>query len=350
MGEPGRATADVPGVSTDALRTWMSGHGLGNTGALALERVGLGQSNLTYRVTDEAGQRWVLRRPPLGELLQSAHDVVREARILCALGPTPVPVPHVYGTLQPGVVDDDAPAVVMAWVDGIVIDRPEVVESMSPTRREAAARSLARALAGIHAVDVRQAGLDDLASQEPYAPRQLRRWSTQWRRSQTRDLPLLDELTERLWQHVPAQSETTLVHGDLHLRNVITSPQSGEVAAVLDWELSTLGDPLADVGTLLAYWPAADEVGIDPFAPSALPGFPAREELVTTYAEASGRDTTDVVFWHALGLWKLAVIGEGVLRRAQDQPLNRAASGTPTADRIEALVQRADAVAASAGI
>ncbi|GAB7004948.1 phosphotransferase family protein [Nocardioides sp. AN3] len=350
MGEPSRATVEVSGVSTDALRAWMSDRGLGNTGALALERVGLGQSNLTYRVTDEAGQRWVLRRPPLGELLESAHDVVREARILCALAPTPVPVPQIYGTVQPGVIADDSPAVVMAWVDGTVIDRPEVVETIPPAGRRACALSLARALAAVHAVQLRQARLDDLASHKPYAPRQLRRWSAQWHRSRTRDLPLLEDLTERLWQHVPPQTETTLVHGDLHLRNVIMSPQTNEVAAVLDWELSTLGDPLADVGTLLAYWPAADEVGIDPFTPSALPGFPTRDELVMTYAEASGRDTSDVPFWHALGLWKLAVIGEGVLRRAQDEPRNRAESGTPTADRIEALVRQADAVARSVGI
>jgi aminoglycoside phosphotransferase (APT) family kinase protein len=235
-------------------------------------------------------------------------------------------------------------------VDGVVIDRPQAADGMPRDRRRAVALSLARALATVHAVDLDDTALARLASHKPYAPRQLKRWSEQWQRSKTKEIPALDALTARLRRGVPDQRETTLVHGDLHLRNVITSPTTGDVVAVLDWELSTLGEPLADLGTLLAYWPSAGEPGIDPFAPSSLPGFPTRSEIVEEYARASGRDTRNVAYWHALGLWKLAVIGQGVLRRALDEPLNKAAAGTPTPERIEAIVDYAHEVATDAGI
>jgi aminoglycoside phosphotransferase (APT) family kinase protein len=344
----------ITGVDPDGLRRWMVANGLAPVGGLTLERIGLGQSNLTYRVRDATERRWVLRRPPLGELLESAHDVVREARILSALEPTPVPVPRVRGVLPPGTVDAAAPAVVMSWVDGAVIDRPAVAAAMPPACRRTAALSLARALAAIHGVDLGSTGLADLTVHSPYATRQLKRWSRQWQRSRTRELPALDALTGRLRAAVRPQCGTTLVHGDLHLRNVILEQGSGDVAAVLDWELSTLGEPLADLGTLLAYWPAAGEPSIDAFAPSKLPGFPDRSEIVAEYRRASARDAAAdaaaVAYWHALGLWKLAIIGEGVLRRALDEPLNKAAEGTPTRERIEALVDHAHAIATAAGI
>jgi aminoglycoside phosphotransferase (APT) family kinase protein len=170
----------------------------------------------------------------------------------------------------------------MSFVDGVVVDRMAVAETMPAQRRRAVAFSLARTLATVHAVDLDETGLTGLASHKPYAPRQLKRWSEQWRRSKTRELPALEALTQRLWDGVPDQRETTLVHGDFHIRNVITSPDSGEVVAVLDWELSTLGDPLADLGTLLAYWPAAGE-------------FALLSQRRTAAAQAAGRFDDEIV-------------------------------------------------------
>ncbi|GAB3565270.1 hypothetical protein GCM10027445_10470 [Amycolatopsis endophytica] len=150
----------------------------------------------------------------------------------------------------------DVPAVLMSRVDGFVLDRREVVDAIPLGRRSEAAHSLVAAMAAVHRVDLAETGLAGQASTKPYAQRQLRRWSAQWEASRTRDLPMLDRLTERLWRAVPVQHETTLVHGDPNLRNVILSPEPGAVAAVLDRELSTLSEPLADLGTLFACWPA----------------------------------------------------------------------------------------------
>ena len=339
----------VVGVDQARVTDWMSSLGATVTGPLRFERIGLGQSNLTYLVRDRVERKWVLRRPPLGHLLASAHDVVREARILSALAATDVPVPRVLGVTADAAVTD-APLVLMEFVEGQVVDRMPVVEALTPQRRRDIGRSLPRTLVKIHAVDLKSVGLLDLASHKPYAQRQLKRWSAQWEKSKTRELPALDNLTRRLSAAVPPQRELTLVHGDFHLRNVITSFENGEVIAALDWELSTLGDPLADMGTMLAYWPERGEAMGSDFTASALDGFPGRDELARLYLDETGRDPEVLKFWHALGLWKIAVIAEGVRRRAIDEPQNKAAAGTPTVERIRALVDKACDIADDAGI
>nr|WP_324192876.1 phosphotransferase family protein [Nocardia transvalensis] len=308
------------------------------------ERVGIGQSNLTFRITDADGRSWVLRRPPLGRLLASAHDVSREARVLSALGPTDVPVPRIHDVRREG----DVALVLMEHIDGLVLDRIANAEKLTAQQRHTAAISLIRTLARIQAVDLEATGLADLASHKPYAPRQLKRWSGQWEKSKTRELPALERLTERLLAAIPEQREIALVHGDYNLRNVITAPGTGKVAAVLDWELCTLGDPLADVGSLLAYWPTRDEPTVPGFEMCTLPGFPSRDDLVSEYLALTGRDRQTLGYWHALALWKLAIIAEGVLRRSLDDPRNRATAATPTAERIEDLVDTAQRVAADA--
>ena len=328
---------------------WMITLGVAVTGPLRFDRIGLGQSNLTYLVRDRAERKWVLRRPPLGQLLASAHDVVREARILSALEATEVPVPRILGVTADAAVTD-APLVLMEFVDGLVVDRMPIARELAPRLRRDIGRSLPRTLAKIHAVDLKSAGLRDLSSHRSYAQRQLRRWSMQWEKSKTRELPALDSLTRRLSAAVPSQRELTLVHGDFHLRNVITSSENGEVIAALDWELATLGDPLADMGTLLAYWPQRGEAMCSDFAASTLDGFPCRDELAQIYLTETGRDPAALKFWHALGLWKIAVIAEGVRKRAIDEPQNRAAAGTPTAARVSALVDKAHEIADDAGM
>jgi len=341
--------ADLPGVDLAAVTRWICSVGVGAAPPLRVTRVGLGQSNLTYLVRDRRARAWVLRRPPVGHLLQSAHDVVREARVLSALEGTDVPVPRVLGVARPGEAGD-APVVLMEFVAGLVIDRVAVAAGLSEPLRHAVGLALPRVLARVHAIDLKATGLDDLAGHSSYAARQLKRWSGQWERSKTRELPGLDRLTARLRAAVPQQRELTLVHGDLHLRNVIVSPSDGDVTAVLDWELCTLGDPLADLGTLLAYWPEPGEDALRIFAATTVPGLPGRAQLIERYAAETGRDMAAVGFWHALGLWKMAIIGEGVLRRALDDPRNRAVSGTPDQESIAALVVLADRVATRAGI
>jgi aminoglycoside phosphotransferase (APT) family kinase protein len=303
---------------------------------------------LTYLVTDAQGSRWVLRRPPFGKLLPSAHDVAREHRVISRLVGTPVPVPRTIALRPPDEVVD-VPMLLMEFVDGQVIDREESLAAASPERRREIGLSIARTLPTVHAVDLDAVGLADLGSRKPYAERQLRRWRRQFADSKTRELPAVEEIADRLEAAMPVQREVTLVHGDYHLLNVIVDPAGSEVRAILDWELCTLGDPLADLGGLLAYWPQADDPG--PPAPTpfpAAPGFPGRAELVSAYAEASGRDVSTVGFWETLGCWKVAVIAEGVLRRRLDEPDN----GDPEEARatIELMLARAACAADDAGI
>ncbi len=340
---------EVLGLDPAAVTRWIEGLGLQAAAPLSFERIGLGQSNLTFLVSDVDGRCWVLRRPPLGHLLASAHDVAREARILMALEDTAVPTPAIYGLSQDSAVSE-VPLLLMEYVDGQVVDRMSVAEALSPQRRRAIGLSLPRTLAKIHAVDLEATGLVDLASHKPYALRQLKRWGGQWEQSKTRELPELDDLTQRLAAAAPEQRELTLVHGDFHLRNVIASHDTGEVIAALDWELCTLGDPLADIGSMLAYWAEPGETTGGDFSATTLEGFPDRAEVAQTYLDETGRDPAALKYWHALGLWKVSVIAEGVMRRAMDEPQNAAESGTPTVERIDALVAKAREVASAAGI
>ncbi|TDB90623.1 phosphotransferase family protein [Actinomadura sp. KC216] len=327
-------TDRVAGVDLDAVARWLTDIGTEVSPPLACHRIGLGQSNLTYRIEDVQGRRWVLRRPPLGRLLESAHDIGREHRILRALNGTGVPVPRVLGL-------PSADQLVMEHVDGLVIDRMEAAAALPHEVRGRIGPSLVTALAALHAVDIGEVGLLDLAGHRPYAERQLRRWERQLDESRTRELPAMDRIAAHLRERIPQQRELVLVHGDLHVRNAICSPRTGEVRAVLDWELSTLGDPLADLGTLLAYWWEPGEAPEGVFAASAQSGFVGRDALVNTYAEATGRDVGTLGFWHVLALWKIAVIAEGVRRRALDDPRNAADGGPPSPRAIDQLIDQA---------
>lgn len=336
---PAHPSAAAP-VNERSIVRWFAELGIEYEAPLRFRRIGLGQSNLTYRVTDAADSSWILRRPPIGQLLASAHDVVREARIMRALADTEVPVPRILAVSTDSELCE-VPLVLMEFVDGLVIDTMEVTQALTPRRRRRIASSLPRTLAKIHAVDIAEVGLVDLASHKPYAQRQLKRWAGQWEQTKTRELPALDDLTRRLTAAAPEQHEISLVHGDFHLRNLIFARDTDEIVATLDWELSTLGDPLADMGSLLTYWPEQGEATGGDFAPSTLEGFPDRAEMARIYLEETGRDPATLQYWHAFGLWKLAIIGEGVRRRALDEPQNKAPAGTPAAELIDALVEKA---------
>jgi aminoglycoside phosphotransferase (APT) family kinase protein len=239
----------------------------------------------------------------------------------------------------------------MEHVEGLVADSLEVARRLTPEIRGAVGLGMPRALAEIHAVDLEGTGLSALSrSKTPYAERQLRRWRGQWEGARTRDLPLVDELAERLWAALPPQRETTIVHGDFHLLNAIVSPDDGAVRAVLDWELCTLGDPLADLGGLLAYWPDPGQEPGPLIHFSVLSGFPSGREIAEAYAAVTDRPLDTLGFWQALGIWKVAIIAEGVLRRAQEDRRNSGGRGAPAAAAIDRLLRRAADAAAAAGI
>jgi aminoglycoside phosphotransferase (APT) family kinase protein len=283
----------------------------------------------------------VLRRPPLGEILASAHDVAREHRILTALGPTGVPVPRTLGLCDDTTVTG-APFYAMEHVDGLILTRREAAEALAPEVRAAVARELAATLAVLHAVDVEAAGLGDFKRPESLISRQLRRWRRQWEASRTRELPDIDEVGDLLAAHMPDERETVLLHGDYHLHNVVVG-DDGRVRALLDWELCTAGDPLADVGQMVAYWnELRDPDGLFREPVAALDGFPSAPELADAYAQASARDLGGVEYWVAFAYWKIAIIIEGVYRRWLNDPTNGSDAGTlaPAVTRLAGLARR----------
>ncbi len=273
-----------------------------------------GRSNLTYRVTDASGSRWAMRRPPFGPLLPTAHDVAREHRILAALATADVPVPAVVALCDDETVSD-VPLLVMSYVDGIVLRDEEAARSLTVEQRRTVAASLVDTLAALHAVDPDAIGLGDLSRRDAYVERQLRRWRRQLESSATPALPVLAEAFDLLHGSIPEQRGVAIVHGDYKLDNVVLDDRC-RVVGVLDWELCTLGDPLADVGALLAYWRAPGEAPRTMVpTPTALDGFPSRAELARRYAEQTGRDLGDVHYFTAFAYWKLVCIAVGVRER-----------------------------------
>jgi aminoglycoside phosphotransferase (APT) family kinase protein len=325
------------------LEAWFEKNVPGAESPLAFERISGGRSNLTYGVSDARGRRWALRRPPLGERLASAHDMAREHRILAALGPTAVPVPPVVGLCEDESVNG-APFYVMDFIEGPILrSRSEAEAEFDPEERRAIGERVVDTLIAIHAVDSDAVGLGTLGKKQDYVARQLHRWHGQWEKSKTHDLPLLDDVHRRLSGRIPEQGPATVVHGDYRLDNMILS-SSGEVAAVVDWELCTLGDPLADVGMLIVYWSEPGDELMPLFeAPTIAPGFPNREEVRDRYAAASGRDLSEIDFYVALAWWKLAIILQGVYARFSAGQYGEAEEGIDEFARIvDRIAEAAD--------
>jgi aminoglycoside phosphotransferase (APT) family kinase protein len=265
-------------------------------------------------VTGSDGTRYVLRRPPLGHVLATAHDMAREHRVIAAVGRTGVPVPPALG-LCTDVDVNGAPFYVMGFVDGVVLDSVEKAAELPMELRRPAAEHLIDVLADLHAVDIDEVGLGDFAKREGYIERQVKRWSTQWENSKTRELAAIDEVATVLRTKIPAQHGVSIAHGDFRFGNCLTDVRQGRIAAVLDWELCTLGDPLADVGYLGVYWFDGEAANVRSNDPTPAGGFPRYAELLERYAARTGRDLSGIDYYVAFSCWRLAVISEGVYAR-----------------------------------
>ena len=304
----------MQGIDETRVGAWLDANVENAHGPYSYDLIAGGRSNLTYRVTDANGMRMVLRRPPLGHVLATAHDMAREHRIISAVGSTGVPVPRCLGLCTDEEVNG-APFYVMAFVDGTVLDSPEKGELLPQHLRAGASEHLIDVLADLHAVDIDAVGLGDLAKREGYVERQVKRWSTQWENSKTRELPAIEEVSRLLSRDIPVQQGVSIAHGDYRFGNVLTDVANGRVAAVLDWELCTLGDPLADLGYIGIYWTDPGQPINRANDPSGLAGFPAYDDLVDRYARRTGRDVSNIGYYRAFSSFRLAVISEGVYAR-----------------------------------
>jgi aminoglycoside phosphotransferase (APT) family kinase protein len=299
-----------PGLDLPAVTRWLRARGLAD-GELTAQLVAGGRSNLTY-VLSGPSRRLVLRRPPLGHVLATAHDMAREHRVLSALHGTAVPVPQPLALCEDAAVTG-APFYVMEFADGVVVRSRDDVAAVPPDRREPLLRAMTDVLADLHAVDVDAVGLAGFGRPQGFMARQVRRWGQQLDASRSRDLPGVDELRAGLAATAPPDAAVAVVHGDYRLDNLVVDLAGPRVVAVLDWEMATIGDPLADLGLLVAYWDglgSSDDPVVAAIGPAA--GLPRAEVLVGWYAERSGRDVSALPWYVAFGYFKIAVILEGI--------------------------------------
>ena len=305
-----------PGVDLDRLRPWFAANVEGAGDApLHASLISGGRSNLTYAIGDGTNE-WVLRRPPLGHVLPTAHDMKREHTVLAALRDTDVPVPRTLAFCADESVND-APFYVMEKIEGDILRTPAEMAALTPDDARRCSEELIDVMVAIHAVDYRAAGLDEFGHPDGYLERQVRRWGEQWERSKSRDLPAIEELARRLRAALPTSPAPTIVHGDYRLDNTMLAPDDpGRIVAVLDWEMATLGDPLADVGLFLVYW-GRDQTTFAGADTSKAPGagFLTREEVTERYGRESGRDVSQLDFYEMLASYKLAIILEGIHAR-----------------------------------
>jgi aminoglycoside phosphotransferase (APT) family kinase protein len=303
------------GVNDDNVTRWLATHVPALSGPVQYSLITGGHSNLTYRCEDAAGNTYVLRRPPLGHVLESAHDMAREHKIIAALAGTTVPVAPTFG-LCGDVAVNGAPFYVMKFVDGLVLNDSTIAAALTPADRRALGFHVIDVLATLHRLDPDTIGLGDLGRKEAYLARQLSRWTKQWEASKTHEVPAMEETRRLLEERMPAQIGSGIVHGDYRPGNMIV--KGPRILAVLDWELCTLGDPLADVGYLMNAWVSPEEAeaaGQGDQAPTAVGGFPRRDELCARYEAATGRDLSGINYYRAFSHWRLAAIGQGVYKR-----------------------------------
>jgi aminoglycoside phosphotransferase (APT) family kinase protein len=336
----GRGGLDLP-----ALEQYFARHVSLVKPPLQAQLIAGGFSNLTYRIDDATGQRFVLRRPPLGRPHSRAHDVGREHRILAALGPTDVPVPRVVCLVE-DVEVIGAPFYVMHYVNGSVIDTPAIAQKVWPTEalRHRAAYELVDSLATLHSLDVNTSPLADLGPHEDYLVRQIERLRQTWERNKTRELPIVEALAAQLMANRPPQSHTGLVHSDYRFGNTIVDA-NGRLAAVLDWELCAIGDVLVDVGLLVNNWDQPNDPSPGVWmqeAPTRIGGFPDRAQIVERYARQTGFEIHHLDYYRAFGYWKICVIAEGIKRRYLSGAM---AEGQVDLEQVERRVRQRAALA-----
>jgi len=307
------AAEQIEGINITNVTEWI-GERTEIEAPLTFSLIAGGRSNMTYTVTDAAGRRFVLRRPPMGPLLPSAHDMAREHRLMHSLRDSAVPVPIMVGLCQDEAVNE-RDFYVMHFLDGVVVRDIEIGETIEESARTRMCHALIDTLVDLHNVDIDAVGLGNLAKRSGYIERQIKRWSGQWEQSKQREIPLIDKVKDTLASSIPPEARTTIAHGDYRLSNCMMDP-TGPVAGVLDWELCTLGDPMADIAGLLGYWhdPSEPDAGGDNET-TGLPGFLAAEEMAGLYADKTGVSLDLVDWYRGFAAWRLACISEGVYAR-----------------------------------
>lgn len=340
------ATDPVPAAAlTEWLRAEVPEVATGSE-PVDVRRISGGHSNLTYRIVDAAGTPWALRRPPTGGVLATAHDMSREWRFIAALADTPVPVPRAIAFCSDQAVIG-ADFYLMGFVDGVVPGDVEAGAAMPVEIRHAAGLAVADVLAELHAVDPDAVGLGELRRPGSYLERQLRRWHRQAHDSAVEDLSVVDEGHRLLVERRPVDEELTIAHGDYRPGNLSFGPD-GRIGAIFDWELATLGEPLADLGYLLASWGRpGDTVREITSGPTTLEGWPERDEILARYAERSGRGdriTGEADYFEAFARWRSACIGAGVYTRYAAGHMGDSAEDPETAQlRLANLQEQATA-------
>ncbi len=309
---------EVVGIHHAKVSEWMVEH-VGASAPIEFELIAGGRSNLTFRATDAMGRRYALRRPPTSHVLPTAHDMVREHTIISALHPLGIPVATPLGLCTDDAVNE-RPFYVMEFVDGAILrDRSSAEETFDIATRRTIGEHLATTLSSLHDVDVDAAGLGNLAKHDSYIERQLRRWRTQYEQMRVEGVDhngLVEAVGDKLAASIPTQQRVSVVHGDYRLDNTVLDANGG-VRAILDWEICTLGDPIADLGLLLVYWAEPSDVtaALLGAAPTTAPGFASRDQVLKSYAAHSTLDVSDVAYYQAFGYWKLACILQGVFAR-----------------------------------
>ena len=313
--EQGARNAREPLLVIEPLVEFLKANGLRAPASLDAAPLGDGHSNVTFSLSTGL----VLRRPPRGPLPPSAHDVLREARLLRALEQTPVRVPKVLAVCEdPAAIG--APFYIMEHVEGVVVTDalPEPLDN--PRQRELIADELIEALVELHAVDWHTVGLEGFGKPTGYLERQLRRFSGLWEHNRTRELPEVERIYEWLAAHIPQSPPATIVHGDYRLGNTMLANHApARLVAIFDWEMATIGDPLADLGYLMIHWLEPSDRPIGSFnlqSVTTLPGFPTRQQLIARYEERSGRSMQALNWYVTLALWKAVVFMEGNYKRA----------------------------------
>jgi aminoglycoside phosphotransferase (APT) family kinase protein len=335
--------SDTPrGIEREPLSRWLEGHVPEARGPFAFDLIAAGGSNLTYRVTDTGGRVWALRRPPVAARLPTAHDMGREWKILSGLaghGTVPVPAPVAFCG-DSAVLG--APFYVMGFAEGLILRTVETARHMTRADCAAATDSLIDVQVALHTLDPAAANLADLGRSGSYVERQLHRWRTQYERTNARKLPLLEELHQRLAKAVPPETAPpALAHGDYRFDNTVLDPRF-RIIAVLDWELCTIGDPVADFAWSLQYWgDPGDPMYFIDAVPTLYPGFVRRAEVARAYAQRTGFDLSHLDFYRAFSWWKMACIVEGSYGRQLAGAGGGMTAGRPerTAKRVEDLLE-----------